>query len=489
MHVKHSLSLVCFAIVGLLADNALALPFNQPGGIVRLPLKPVQQRRRDLHPQILHQQNMNRAYRRFARMAGRTEPSSAELRENLDRRLESLEIPGLRSSESWRNRRRGGQKRTPDEHGLGTTSTTGLSARATESSAAATATGQTAVTKANPPTTENSIGIDIEGNDIGFLATLQIGTPPRDFEMLMDSGSADMWVGSENCKSSTGGTCGDHNFIGPASSSTFSDSGVSWNITYGTGAVSGTKVTDNVFIAGLALPKHNFGVANNESAQFTDDSVPFDGLVGLAQSRLSEQKNLSPVEALARSNLIAAPITSYKIPRLADGKNDGQITFGGLDTTKFDPATLITLDNRSRVGFWEASMTAVAVSGRPMLNITGRSAILDTGTTLIIAPPPDALAVHGAIPGSKFDNLNGFTVPCTTTVTVELTFGGTAFAIDPRDLAIAPLNPANPNDCISGIAAGTIGGPNRWLIGGVFLKNAYFSHNVASNQMQLAKLI
>jgi hypothetical protein len=53
MHFKRSLSLVCFAIAGLLSDNAFALPFNQPGGIVRLPLKPVEQRRRDLHPQIV----------------------------------------------------------------------------------------------------------------------------------------------------------------------------------------------------------------------------------------------------------------------------------------------------------------------------------------------------------------------------------------------------------------------------------------------------
>jgi hypothetical protein len=53
MHFKHSLLLICFAIAGLLSDNAFALPFNQPVGIVHLPLKPVEQRRRDLHPQIV----------------------------------------------------------------------------------------------------------------------------------------------------------------------------------------------------------------------------------------------------------------------------------------------------------------------------------------------------------------------------------------------------------------------------------------------------
>jgi len=43
--------------------------------------------------------------------------------------------------------------------------------------------------------------------DIGYLATVQIGTPPRDFLILMDSGSADLWVGSEDCASQVGGGC------------------------------------------------------------------------------------------------------------------------------------------------------------------------------------------------------------------------------------------------------------------------------------------
>lgn len=37
-------------------------------------------------------------------------------------------------------------------------------------------------------------------------------------------------------------------------------------------------------MAGLQLNKHTFGVANEESVQFSADTVPFDGLMGLAQS-------------------------------------------------------------------------------------------------------------------------------------------------------------------------------------------------------------
>lgn len=37
------------------------------------------------------------------------------------------------------------------------------------------------------------------------VATFQLGTPARDFLILMDSGSSDFWVGSEICRGADGG--------------------------------------------------------------------------------------------------------------------------------------------------------------------------------------------------------------------------------------------------------------------------------------------
>jgi len=87
------------------------------------------------------------------------------------------------------------------------------------------------------------------------------------------------------------------------------------------------------------------------------------------------------------------------------------------------------------------------------------------GTTLIIAPPADAAAVHATIPGARRDGQGGFTIPCTTTASVALTFGGQTFPIDPRDMAFLPVDLNDPKgDCISGITSGQIGGANQWLV-------------------------
>lgn len=343
------------------------------------------------------------------------------------------------------------------------------------------------VTNSTTPTTANSIALDNEANDVGYLATLQLGNPPRDFRLLMDSGSADMWVGGEACQSQQGGGCGNHNFLGAKSSSSFKAAGRTFQVTYGTGQVAGDVITDDVVIAGLKLPAHTFGAATVESVEFSSNDTPFDGLVGLAQSTLSNQKVATPPESLAKAGLIQSAITSYKIPRLADGKNDGEITFGGIDDTKIDTATATTMSNVNKNGFWEVPFTA-SVGGKD-LGLSGRTAILDTGTSLIIAPPADATALHAQIPGAKSDGQGGFTIPCTTDAQVAFTMGTQSFSIDPRDLLFVPVNQNNlQGDCVSGIMSGQIGGPQEWLVGDVFLKNVYFSHDVGKNAITLAKL-
>jgi hypothetical protein len=260
-----------------------------------------------------------------------------------------------------------------------------------------------------------------------------------------------------------------------------------FNITYGTGSLQGDIITDNIVVAGLKLPNHTFGVATTESETFAANTTFFDGIMGLAQSNLSTQKTLTPPESLLKAGLIIEAIVSYKIPRLADKKNDGEVTFGGLAEAKFNRSTLITLNNVNTKGFWEVGLDAVSVDGNN-LGLTGRTAIMDTGSALIFAPLGDAQAIHKSIPGANETGNGTFTVPCTTNSSIALTFGQQSFAIDPRDIVLGPVDQNDPPlNCASGITAGQ--NATEWLAGAVFLKNAYFSTDVGKNTIQLAKLV
>lgn len=88
------------------------------------------------------------------------------------------------------------------------------------------------------------------------------------------------------------------------------------------------------------------------------------------------------IESLQKAGLVKDAITSYKLSRLSDGKNDGEITFGYLDPSKYQASTLVTVDNVSPQGFWQASIEGVNIGGTDM-GWTNRSAILDTGTVCI----------------------------------------------------------------------------------------------------------
>jgi hypothetical protein len=452
MHFTFSFILLLAS--GLIAQESCALPTKQGAGMVTIPFARVPKDKGN-HPQVYLQQHINRIRRRHSRLIGRQRLPDEKLREFIQMRVD----------------------RHKDYYN-------GVSRRSD-------------VSIANTPTANNSLGLNIEANDVGYYATIQIGTPPRNFSVTMDSGSSDLWVSGEGCATvkdseTTEAQCGaNRTLAGASASSTFVDTQQPWNITYGTGAVSGNIVTDNIVVAGIPLDNFTFGIGLKESSDFTDPSVPYDGLMGLALSSGSNQGTLTPPEAMAKRGLIKEAIVSYKISRAADGKGDGEITFGGLDETKFDGSTLVTVDNISKTGFWEAKVGTIAVDGQDT-GLTDRTAILDTGTTLVLAPPDDAQVIHDAIPGAKSDGMGGFTFPCSTNVTVSMTFGGALFTIDPRDLVTGPVDEEDPTgDCVSGIVADTGLGdsPTQWLVGDVFLKDVYFSTNVDKMSISLARLV
>jgi len=64
------------------------------------------------------------------------------------------------------------------------------------------------------------------GYDILYHASLSIGTPPQDFTVDVDTGSADLWVPS-NCSD-----CGNHNQYDPGASTTSVDKGVRFAVVY-----------------------------------------------------------------------------------------------------------------------------------------------------------------------------------------------------------------------------------------------------------------
>ncbi|KAI4525455.1 acid protease [Schizophyllum commune Loenen D] len=335
-----------------------------------------------------------------------------------------------------------------------------------------------------PASRKDSLALSIEADDLGYLANVWMGTPPRQFRLLVDSGSADLWVPSEHCVSVAGEGC-NHAYLGPSVSSSFVEmSSDEWSILYGSGFVNGRLVRDRVSVAGFGLNNMTFGVADMESSDFAMSDIPFDGILGLAGSRASRMDTPTFVEALSRAGLVSQPIVSYKLPRVADSKGDGEMTFGAMDPSKYDPLSVVSMRNLNSDGYWQVAMQDVHVD-EGALGLKDRTGIVDTGTSLLVIPEEDATRINALLDGTKLDNQT-WTIPCIVNHSLALSFGGRQFAIDPRDLVFPPSDASGR--CISKVVSSGRAHPTLWLLGDVFLKNVYLSTNAATNEVKFARL-
>lgn len=105
--------------------------------------------------------------------------------------------------------------------------------------------------------------------------TLAIGTPPVNYIIDFDTGSADLWIPSVDCNAAA---CNTHTKYNPSSSSTSTSvPGSSLSITYGDGSsTKGTVWKDTVTVAGITATQQTFGAANSLSSDWQDD--PMDGV-------------------------------------------------------------------------------------------------------------------------------------------------------------------------------------------------------------------
>ena len=92
--------------------------------------------------------------------------------------------------------------------------------------------------------------------DAQFYGTVSIGTPPRDFKVVFDTGSSDLWVPSARSRHITSQL---HKKYNSAKSWTHVPDGRAFSIKYGTGSVEGFLSKDTVTLGGMSVDNITFG--------------------------------------------------------------------------------------------------------------------------------------------------------------------------------------------------------------------------------------
>lgn len=337
------------------------------------------------------------------------------------------------------------------------------------------------------PTQENSVAIDQDGGDLSYMVAVRFGDSKEEYHLLLDSAASNTWVMGQDCKSEA---CGTHNTFGKGDSgslkvylysmlhlkSTCTRSQIAdtstqmdtkpFSISYGTGTVSGTLASDTIHMGALS-PTLSFGLATTVSQEFR--SYPMDGILGLGRgTTTSTSSQLIP--ALRTANLISTPIFGIHLSRASSGTTDGELSLGAANPSRYSGALtyVACVDTASTTGFWEIPVDDAGVNGASA-QLPGRTAIIDTGTSYILMPVADALALHSLIPGFQQSG-ETFSVPCDTTAVLHFTLNQRAFNVSTADWRGGKLESGL---CRSNVVGRQTFGAKQWLVGDVFLKNVY----------------
>ncbi|GAA5909327.1 uncharacterized protein JCM6883_005843 [Sporobolomyces salmoneus] len=335
------------------------------------------------------------------------------------------------------------------------------------------------VTSAPPSKQSGSVALTSYSDNSIWAGSLSIGAPSQPFHINFDTGSSDLWVPSTKC---TSAACAPHEKYDPSKSSTAkSVPDRKLSITYGDGSsTQGVVYTDTVTIGGMSINSQMFGVANALTSDFATD--PYDGLMGMAFSSISTMGATTVFESLTKQAKLVANQFSFYLASVGS-----RLYLGGLDssmfkagTTKYYPVT--------NAGYWLLD-AKVNVEGTQVGSVGTFSAIIDTGTSVIVAPTADAAAFWAQVPNSGVYGSGYYTYDCASPPQVSFSFGAgfaEQWAVSESSWNLGKVS-SGSSRCVGAVVGADIG-ISGWVLGDAFLENVYSTFDLDAKAVGFSDL-
>ncbi|KAF9943209.1 hypothetical protein BGZ67_004988 [Mortierella alpina] len=328
----------------------------------------------------------------------------------------------------------------------------------------------------------SSIPLTSVSGDVMYTVPVSLGTPGQKFNLAIDTGSPVTWVVSSQC---TLNECPNiTNRFNCAASTTCRDLKSPFNASYVSGdGVQGQYIAESYTLGSLQFTAAA-GLVNVDTAPLP---AGVDGIMGLWY--YAKGGDVPFLNVLKNSTLLAQPQVGIWLQSSPDPKAKtapgGEITFGGVDTTRFtgDLTYVNCVSNRP----WTIPIGGMTVNGRN-INVANALGTIDTGTTAMLMPQAVADAINSAIPGSvKSSNQGGlWFLPCSGSTPITITFGGLVVKIPHNTMAMQNNRARATNGaeyCLSAamFPTGSVVAIEEWLIGDTFLKNVYSVFDFGTN--------
>ncbi|NWX22509.1 PEPC protein, partial [Aegotheles bennettii] len=144
-----------------------------------------------------------------------------------------------------------------------------------------------------------------------YFGEISIGSPPQNFLVLFDTGSANLWVPSTYCQTPA---CYNHAKFNPDQSSTFISSGQSYTLSYGSGSVSVLLGYDTLTIQSIVVTSQEFGLSQNEPTQ-PFYYAEFDGILGMGYPSLAVGGIPTALQGMLQQGQLSEPVFSFYFSR------------------------------------------------------------------------------------------------------------------------------------------------------------------------------
>ncbi|XP_068150777.1 lysosomal aspartic protease-like [Drosophila tropicalis] len=351
-------------------------------------------------------------------------------------------------------------------------------------------------TSSSSSSSSNGIEALINAYNTEYSGNITIGS--QSFKILLDTASANLWVPSSQC---TDSVCLKHNRYNSSKSTTYVANGTSFQIQYATEGsnqviLSGFLSTDTLGIGGLKVKSQTFSEITTLPTSVFNKSN-FDGILGLGFPNIAIDGVTPPIQNLIAQKLIDEPIFALILNRngsASSASNGGQLILGGTDPTLYSGC--LTYVPLSQVGYWQFTVTSIVLGTKGKSLCTQCEAILDVGTSLIVAPSAALATINQQLGITAANLLNGiYTIDCNKTSTlpdITLTIARKDFVV-PASSYILQYG----STCVSGFTSLHEGGQdvssvdgvdysNLWILGDVFLGSFYVEFDVGYKRVALA---
>ncbi|EHB10829.1 Gastricsin [Heterocephalus glaber] len=320
--------------------------------------------------------------------------------------------------------------------------------------------------------------------DAAYFGEISLGTPPQSFQVLFDTGSSNLWVPSVYCQSLA---CTTHPRFNPSKSSTYTSTGQSFSLQYGSGSLTGVFGYDTMTIQGTQVPKQEFGLSEQEPGT-TFVYAQFDGIMGLGYPGLAAGGATTALQGLIREGALSQPLFSVYLGSQQGSSDGGALILGGVDESLYNGQ--ISWTPVTQELYWQIGIEDVQLDNQALGWCSqGCQGIVDTGTSLLTLPQQYLTTLIQAI-GAQENEFGEYVVDCNSiqslpTLTVILS--GVKFPLLPSAYILQ-----EDQYCMVGLSATYLYSESSqplWILGDVFLRSYYSVFDLGNNRVGFAPAI